>query len=286
MSAGTMTQEEIDRENEAQAARLAAEQDELDAGGDPDPDRNGDGSDQQFPEPDDAGDPQEELFVFEHGEQVKLSTLYSKGTPVEYELKLSGKAFGGGTGMGLLAFTDPERTLIVPGRAGKVEVDPTYNPDGTVKKVKVRQHFKPATAYDSRTDAGRAALVGEQEHPPRRPRAIATAESSTRPSSASRSSPGPRPIPSRGSPGDDVVPTPPRAPVAASPPGTTPSARTGTAPAGDPRGSSARPPSASPAPGPPDHASARTPPADAGSSPPGTHRTGTRPYRSSTSRAS
>jgi hypothetical protein len=49
----------------------------------------------------------------------------------------------------------------VPCRAGKTEVDPTYNPDGTVKKVVIRQNMKPITAYDARSEAGRVALTGE-----------------------------------------------------------------------------------------------------------------------------
>lgn len=102
-----------------------------------------------------------QLFVMEEGRKVTLGTLIKRSTPVEYEFKLGGKAVKGGGNMGLISFTDPDITLIVPGRAGKVEVDPTYNPDGSVKKVTIRAHVKPITAYDSRTEAGIAALRGE-----------------------------------------------------------------------------------------------------------------------------
>jgi hypothetical protein len=102
-----------------------------------------------------------QLFVLEHGEQVRLSTLYARNTPVEYGFVLEGKTIKGGPGMGLIAFSDPHRTLIVPGRAGKVEVDPTYDGDGNVEKVTVRAHFKPTMAYDSRTEAGKVAFRGE-----------------------------------------------------------------------------------------------------------------------------
>lgn len=99
-----------------------------------------------------------QLFVVESGRKVTLSTLYGRGTPVEIEFKLGSKGVKGGQDTGLISFMDPDLVLIVPGRAGKVEVDPTYNPDGTVKKVVLRPHVKPVSAYDSRSDAGRALL--------------------------------------------------------------------------------------------------------------------------------
>jgi hypothetical protein len=51
--------------------------------------------------------------------------------------------------------------MIVPGRAGKVVIDPTYDGEGQVTKVVIRQHFKPTMVYDARTEAGRVALTGE-----------------------------------------------------------------------------------------------------------------------------
>lgn len=156
--------------DELAARRAREEQEKLDAdpsrtnGGDPAGDDGkqsiedmANGADEEHGEEDDG-----QLFVLEEGKTVTLGTLIKRGTPVEYEFKLSGKAIPGAKGMGLISFADPERTLIVPGRAGKVEVDPTYAPDGSVKKVNVRVHFKPTTAYDARTEAGRVALRGEE----------------------------------------------------------------------------------------------------------------------------
>lgn len=102
-----------------------------------------------------------QLFAFEHGRKVTLGTLIGKKTPVEYEFKMQAKGIPGAAGMNLMAFDDPDRVLVVPGRAGKVEVDPTYDGEGNVKKVTVRANFKPSMAYDSRSEAAQVALAGE-----------------------------------------------------------------------------------------------------------------------------
>jgi hypothetical protein len=102
-----------------------------------------------------------QFFVLEEGRPVGLSTLVKRGTRVEYEFKLDGHGVPGATGMSLIGYADPDRIMVVPGRAGKVVVDPTYDGDGRVKKVTIRQHFKPTMVYDARTEAGRVALSGE-----------------------------------------------------------------------------------------------------------------------------
>lgn len=100
----------------------------------------------------------EELFAFENGETVTISKLIARGTPIEYRFNLNSKGISGGDSMGLVAFSDPNRTLVVPVRAGKVVVDPTYNDDGSIKHVRITANFKPTTAYDSRSSEARAAL--------------------------------------------------------------------------------------------------------------------------------
>ena len=102
-----------------------------------------------------------QVFVIEQGRNVTLGTLIKRGTPVHYEFKLGGKAIKGAAGMGLLAFNDPEMTLVVPVRAGKVEIDPTYDAEDNVKHVTVRASVKPLMVYDSRTEAAQVALRGE-----------------------------------------------------------------------------------------------------------------------------
>lgn len=102
-----------------------------------------------------------QLFVMESGKSVTLGTLIKRGTPILYEFKLGGRAVKGAQGMGLLSFAEPDMTLVVPVRAGKVEVDPTYNNDGSVKHVTVRAHVKPTMVYDARTEAAQVALRGE-----------------------------------------------------------------------------------------------------------------------------
>ena len=103
-------------------------------------------------------EPDGQLFVMEGGVKIGLSSLMERGTPVHYEFKLDSKGVKGGQGMGLISFSEPDRVLVVPGRGGKIETDPTYNGDGTLKSVTVRQHFKPSTVHDSKTEEAAAAL--------------------------------------------------------------------------------------------------------------------------------
>lgn len=100
-----------------------------------------------------------QMFVFEQGRKVTLGTLVGRNVPVTYEVKLTGKVLKGPGS--LLAFNEPDMTLIVPVRAGRVEVDPVYADDGTVKEVHVRQNIKARTFYDAQTEAGQVALRGE-----------------------------------------------------------------------------------------------------------------------------
>jgi hypothetical protein len=127
-------------------------------------DDSGDGGGQSLEQLAEGGQGEEDdgqMFVMEGGSKVTIGTLIARKTPVLYEFKLGGKAIKGATGMGLLAFNDPEMTLVVPVRAGKVEVEPTYDAEGNVKHVTVRAHVKPTMVYDSRTEAAKVALRGE-----------------------------------------------------------------------------------------------------------------------------
>jgi hypothetical protein len=109
-------------------------------------------------DPEDSPASQQELFVLENGERVTIGKLISRNTPIEYRFNLNSKSISGGDSMGLVGFSDPNMTLVVPCRAGKVIVDPTYLPDGTVEKVRITANFKPITAFDSRSDNARAVL--------------------------------------------------------------------------------------------------------------------------------
>lgn len=100
-----------------------------------------------------------QFFVFEQGRKVTLGTLIGRNVPVTYEVKLTGKVLRGPGS--LIAFSEPDVMLVVPSRGGKVEVDPVYAEDGSVKEVHVRQNIKARTFYDARTDAASAALNGE-----------------------------------------------------------------------------------------------------------------------------
>ena len=82
---------------------------------------------------------------------------YKRGTSIQYEVQLSGKSVKG-KDMSLVAFDDPELTLVVPVVAGKVVIDPTYDGDGNIKHVTVRAYLKPKTVYDARSQAARAVL--------------------------------------------------------------------------------------------------------------------------------
>lgn len=100
-----------------------------------------------------------QMFVIEQGRKVTLGTLVGRNVPVTYEVKLTGKVLKGPGS--LIAFSEPDVTLVVPSRGGKVEVDPVYDQDGSVKEVHVRQNIKARTFYDARTEAAQVALGGE-----------------------------------------------------------------------------------------------------------------------------
>lgn len=147
---------EIQADDELAAAREASQNGngELQADGRDLPD--GAADDPEVSEEEDG-----QLFVVEHGQRVTLSNLVKRGLPVRYEFKLSAKGVKGSGDMGLIGFGDPDITLLVPARAGKVEIDPTYDGDGTVKSVTIRAHVKPLTVYDVRSEAARMVLGGE-----------------------------------------------------------------------------------------------------------------------------
>lgn len=118
--------------------------------------------------PTDEEDDGQAFFVMEHGKRVTLSTLYKRDVAVVIEFKLGSKAIKGGEGTGLVSFSDPDLLLVVPVRAGKVEIDPTYDTEGSVKKVTIRPNLKPTGgAYDARTNPARRLLgLPELDEPP------------------------------------------------------------------------------------------------------------------------
>lgn len=122
------------------------------------PEHNGNGNAQSDPI---AGtEPvQEELFVLEQERRVGLAQLYARGTPVTFEVKLTGVQLKGPAN--LIAFSEPDVTLVTLARAGKVEVDPTYDSDGNVKEVRVRQNIKARRFFDARSEDAALALRGE-----------------------------------------------------------------------------------------------------------------------------
>jgi hypothetical protein len=109
-------------------------------------------------EPETGEEEDGQLFVVEQGKRVTLANLYARSTPVEVVFKFQGRSVKGGAETGLIPFSDPELTLIVPARAGKVEIDPTYDAEGNVSKVTIRPHVRAITVYDSRSEAARRLL--------------------------------------------------------------------------------------------------------------------------------
>lgn len=114
------------------------------------------------PLPDPYADPEEELFVLEHGRRVTIGQLIPRGTTVEYRVNLNAKSIKGGGDMGLLSFGDPDILLVVPARQGKVIPNPTYDEDGNLEKVTLVVNFKPLAAHDATSREGRA-LLGVEE---------------------------------------------------------------------------------------------------------------------------
>lgn len=101
---------------------------------------------------------QGELFVLEQGKKVTLASLYARSTPVVLEWKFTGKAVKGSGENGLISFDDPDIVLVVPARAGKVEIDPTYNDDGSIKHVTLRPNVKAKTVYDARSEGAKSLM--------------------------------------------------------------------------------------------------------------------------------
>lgn len=155
-------------EDDELSARRAA-QEAREAGAEFDPDNPGavgsNGNGQSLEERQAAGDPavdeddDGQMFVVEEGQRVTLSTLYKRGTPVEYEFKMTGKSVKGQGG--LISLDETNVMLVVRCVPGKVEIDPTRNADGKVEKVKIRANLKPAAVYQAETDAALVALRGE-----------------------------------------------------------------------------------------------------------------------------
>jgi hypothetical protein len=106
-----------------------------------------------------AEEPDGQLFVVEEGERVTLSSLYKRGTPVEYEFKVTGKSVKGQGG--LISLDQTNVMLVLRCVPGKVEIDPTRDSDGRIEKVKIRANLKPAAVYKADSEAARVALSGE-----------------------------------------------------------------------------------------------------------------------------
>lgn len=98
-------------------------------------------------------DEQFEFELVEQGKTVTLSQLIARGTPTIQEWKFEGMSVKGSGG--LVPFSRPDLLLLVDGRAGKVEVDPTYDDEGKVEKVTIRPHVKARYVMDARTEQAR-----------------------------------------------------------------------------------------------------------------------------------
>jgi len=139
---------------EAEAA-AADEQARLDA---EDKGKNGNGKTMAEIAEEQALEQQDELFVMEGDKAVSLRDLIARKTPKEFFLKMGTARVPGGVDMGLIAFSAGDLKMVVDGRPGKVTIDPTYNADGTVKKVAIVQTFKPRMFWDLDSARGREAI--------------------------------------------------------------------------------------------------------------------------------
>ena len=99
-----------------------------------------------------------QLFIMENDKKVKLGSLLKRGVPVEYRFKLGGMGVKGKGEMGLIGFSEPNITLVVPALAGKVTVEPTYNDDQEVIKIVITAAVKPKMVYDAKSPEARDLL--------------------------------------------------------------------------------------------------------------------------------
>jgi hypothetical protein len=101
--------------------------------------------------------PEQEEFEFDIPEGTRTVShreLIARNTPIIVEWKFEGRSVRGRK-RGLIPFANPDVVLVVPARAGKVEIDPTYDDDGNVTKVTLRPHVKARTVMDARTEEAR-----------------------------------------------------------------------------------------------------------------------------------
>lgn len=110
-------------------------------------------------EPEVAEEDDGQLFVVEDAQRVTLGTLFRRGTPVDYEFKLTGKSIRGQGG--LIGLGETNVLMLMRFAPGKVEVVPTRDPDGNVERVTVRTVLRPLAAYQAGSEAAEAALSGE-----------------------------------------------------------------------------------------------------------------------------
>lgn len=107
-------------------------------------------------EPAEDEEGQVEFEFEERGRTVTLSNLVARNVVVEREFKFEGRSVKGQGS--LIPYSDPDRLLVVSIRAGKTETDPTYDEDGRIAKVTIRQVLKARYVLDARTEAARVAM--------------------------------------------------------------------------------------------------------------------------------
>lgn len=107
---------------------------------------------------DPEGDPQQELFVVEHGRQVTFSQLVKRGVAVENRYAMSGKSIANVSG----GLVDPFATSVMLVADCVVDhVKPTYIRDAQqrVEKVVLYVSLKPRRVQQALSEAGQVMLA-------------------------------------------------------------------------------------------------------------------------------
>lgn len=97
-----------------------------------------------------------QLFVWEQGRKVGLSTLITKGVPVEHAFVFGGKRVKGRGGLMAL---DEQPVLVVRGMAGPVRIVPTHDADGKVTKAVIEQTVNAVIVHPAASEEA-VAMIG------------------------------------------------------------------------------------------------------------------------------
>lgn len=108
------------------------------------------------PEPDVGVEDDGQMFVWEQGRKVTLSTLTKRGCPIEHAFVFGGRRTKGSGG--LMDFGE-HPLMIVRGSVGPVKIVPTYDDEEKVSKLTIEQHVNAKIVHNADSEDGLALIA-------------------------------------------------------------------------------------------------------------------------------